>query len=79
MSGIEDYVAEVPVGELEVFPNPTDENFSLNKNGHLVIVSLLGTLVYEGNYEAGTKIGSNLPSGIYVVRLEGEVAKLVKK
>ena len=79
MSGVEDCVAEVPVGELEVFPNPTDENFSLNKNGHLVIVSLLGTLVYEGDYEAGAKIGANLPSGIYVVRLEGEVAKLVKK
>jgi hypothetical protein len=79
MSGGEDCVAEEPVGELEVFPNPTDGDFLLNKNGHLVIISTLGTLVYEGDYEAGTKIGANLPSGIYVVRLEGEVAKLVKK
>ena len=51
----------------------------MNESGHLVVMNVIGVVVYDGSYVAGTEIGVNYPSGIYIVRINGSVCKLVKK
>ncbi|KAA6303013.1 MAG: hypothetical protein EZS26_000908 [Candidatus Ordinivivax streblomastigis] len=73
-------------GKLQLYPNPvvdgnlTIEN-SLPENGKIEIYNLLGTLT--GAYEitgSRTVIDiSNLPAGTYLVKVNGKIAKLLKK
>lgn len=53
--------------------------FSLNESGSLTLVNALGATVYAGNYEAGSEIGANLPTGIYIAHINGKTQKVVKK
>lgn len=78
-SNVENYTSEVATEGLKVFPNPTDGGFSLNESGDLVIVNALGMVVYEGAYTENTEVGANFPAGVYFVRINGNVQKLVKK
>lgn len=77
-SGVEEVVADVANG-LSVYPNPTSGSFSLNENGQLVVMNALGSVVFNGSYVAGSEIGGNLPAGIYVAHINGNVQKIVKK
>lgn len=64
---------------LVVSPNPTLSTFSVNESGDLVVMNALGVVVYEGAYVENTEVGANLPAGVYFVRINGGVLKLVKK
>lgn len=77
VSDVESVIAENV--ELVVAPNPTSSTFSLNESGRLVITNILGAVVCDTDYVAGTEVGADLPAGVYVVRLDGKAQKLVKK
>ncbi len=72
-------------GELIVYPNPAGDVLNIktsNKIKSVVIMNLIEQIVYDHTYDTG-KVSvniSNLPKGLYLVRINGtEVRKFVKE
>lgn len=66
---------------LIITPNPATAYTTINVSGQVAIYSVSGTKVYENtNYTAGTEINvSSFAYGIYIVKVNGETLKMVKK
>ena len=69
---------------LSLFPNPFSSEFSLRAGGQFEysVYDLLGTLMLNGKAQQSAQIGSSLPSGTYVVKINttggSQIGKVVK-
>ena len=81
-------VAPVGIEELgqkikSVYPNPANDylELDLTDKTHLSIYSIIGTLLFENELEPGSSrldIAS-LPAGVYYLRAEQQLLKIVKQ
>ena len=76
-----DYTIGFEYGEMEqvlsVYPNPTSGIVFLEESNEYSVLSLFGVQVLKGE---GTEIDfSNLPNGVYLVRVNGSSQKIVKQ
>lgn len=63
-----------------VSPNPTKEAWTVLIDCNYELYSILGTKLEQNNVKAGTKIGTNLPAGAYLLKTTtGESQMLIKK
>jgi hypothetical protein len=61
-----------------LLPNPSSSSFQVSRRfGHLCIFNAFGRLVLESSYNPEINI-SHLPQGVYLVRVDGTVIKLMK-
>lgn len=62
--------------EVVLYPNPTNDTFSLNKNvEELIIYDITGKIIktFKGNFEKGYDFNiSSLPQSIYVIKITNE-------
>ncbi len=81
MVGFED-INKTDKNIINIYPNPANNYININtlQKGKLLIFSQIGNIVYEGFAEKGTnKIDiSNLSSGIYLIKVNGEIGKFLK-
>lgn len=67
--------------EIVAYPNPATNGFQLNASGKVEIFTLTGKLVYHNaHYSAGDFIPTSaFEQGSYLVRIKGEILKVVVK
>ena len=70
-----DRIAESTSKPLRVYPNPTNGMVTVEGTGHLVVLNTLGQTIKELDLDGQAMV--ELPRGIYFVRLNGTVKKLV--
>ena len=83
------YKLSIPIemqnNSCQIFPNPAQNELTISSTSnitHIAITNLLGQTIYKKEYnEPQVKIDvSNLPSGIYLIRINDiEVRKFVKE
>ena len=72
-------VEEIASETLSVYPNPVQDQISVNIDGALAIYDLSGKMVKSELVEAGNTVSvSALKSGIYFVKVGSSVQKIVK-
>ena len=72
-------VEEIASETLSVYPNPVQDQISVNIDGALAIYDLSGKMVKSALVEAGNTVSvSALKSGIYFVKVGSSVQKIVK-
>ena len=62
---------EKELKEISVFPNPSNSGFAVStqESGDFRIMNMSGQMALEGYYETGNIIGSDLPSGVYLLEM----------
>ena len=70
-----DAVGESPVESLNVYPNPTQGQITVEGTGLMVVVNLLGQEVLSQQIDGKATI--ELPKGIYLVRVNNAMSKVV--
>jgi len=70
---------DAEVAQTLVYPNPTSTAWTFNAEGDYVVTNLLGQVIEMGEAEIGDQFGGNYPVGMYVLRMNGTTAKLVKQ
>ena len=63
--------------DLEVYPNPVQNTLSINKEVAYMLGSISGELITTGTDSSIDT--STLPNGIYLLKIEGEVFKVIKE
>ena len=58
------------MGSLMLYPNPAQDQFTVEGTGHLIIMNVLGQQVMSMSIDGVKTV--NLPEGMYFVRLEVE-------
>jgi hypothetical protein len=61
---------DTPRESLMLYPNPTQDHFTVEGTGHLVIMNVLGQQVMSMNINGVETV--KLPQGMYFLRLEQE-------
>ena len=64
---------------VDVYPNPFNNSFSMNASGAYIVVDVLGSVIERGNYVAGQNMGGKWNPGIYFVKIDGAVVKVIKR
>lgn len=73
-------IKEPSLETLAVYPNPVQDQISVNIDGVLTIYNIAGTMVKSEIVEVGSKVSVNeLASGIYFVKVGSLVQKIVKQ
>lgn len=62
-----------------VFPNPSDADFTFSVAGSYEVISAMGQIIENGEAVEGMKFGASLPAGLYILKIDGEAYKLIKK
>lgn len=62
-----------------VYPNPTTSTWKILAEGDFIVSNMLGQVVETGVAESDTQIGVDYPAGIYVLKVDGMIAKIVKQ
>lgn len=63
-----------------VSPNPTKDSWTILRDCEYEIYNAVGSKVEKGSVEAGSLIGTKLPTGVYLLKtLSGESQKLIKE
>lgn len=70
-----DVVGESNVESLNVYPNPTQGQFTVEGTGSMVITNLLGQEILRQEIEEKATV--ELPAGMYIVRLNNAISKVV--
>lgn len=72
---------ELETTNYEVYPNPSKTNFHVNvsKSVDLQLMDMNGKLYEEHKNVSNAEFGENLKSGIYFLKIENKVYKLVKE
>ena len=70
-----DAVGESSVESLNVYPNPTQGQITVEGTGLMVVVNLLGQEVLSQQIDGKATI--ELPKGIYLVRVNNAMSKVV--
>jgi hypothetical protein len=68
-------VEEVEIEDVNVFPNPAQGYFTVEGTGKLTITNMLGQEILVREAEGKTMV--ELPQGMYLVRLNNAVSKVV--
>jgi len=80
--GIED-ISNTEINIINVYPNPASNYINVNtlQTGKLLILSQIGSIVYEGYVKRGNnRIDiSSLSKGIYFIKVNREIRKLIKQ
>jgi hypothetical protein len=63
--------------KLNIYPNPVKDILQLPNNSNYTISNLQGCTLATGTGEQGDV--STLPQGVYLINIEGRVAKFVKE
>ena len=61
--------------ELKVWPNPNNGTFTVEGEGRLKVFNLIGQAVIDRDLDGKTTM--TLPRGVYIMKLNGQTAKLV--
>ena len=76
-------VDESLINQLVIYPNPSEGQFNLDNNNlfkQMNVYSINGQLIMKKPLEIGSnEMNLDLSSGIYILELEGEQAKAIKK
>jgi photosystem II stability/assembly factor-like uncharacterized protein len=72
-------VAATIGNSVSVTPNPFATTFAMDASGDYMVLNVLGSVIERGHYASGARMGSSWPAGIYFVRINGEVLKVVKR
>ena len=66
---------------ISVFPNPTKSSFHITipKVGNILLVDMEGKILEERSNTSDAEIGGNLKPGIYFLKIESQVYKLIKE
>ena len=72
-------VAATIGNSVSVTPNPFASTFAMDASGDYMELNVLGSVIERGHYASGSRMGSSWPAGIYFVRINGEVLKVVKR
>lgn len=73
----EDEIVETD-NHIAIYPNPTNNSWTLDFDGEYTICNALGQIIAKGNSIAGQQIGSEYPVGLYIIHVAGKTQKLVK-
>ena len=75
-------VANVQAVDVSVYPNPANDNISVNllEDGDVSIINVTGSVVKEVSNTNGQNIDiSSLPAGVYFIKADDFVGKFIKK
>jgi photosystem II stability/assembly factor-like uncharacterized protein len=72
-------VAATIGNSVSVTPNPFASTFAMDASGDYMVLNVLGSVIERGHYASGARMGSSWSAGIYFVRINGEVLKVVKR
>ena len=70
-----DAVSESTVESVNVYPNPAQGQVTVEGNGLMVITNILGQEVLRQEIEEKATV--ELPTGMYIVRLNNAISKVV--
>jgi xyloglucan-specific exo-beta-1,4-glucanase len=62
-----------------VTPNPFTTSCSMDENGDYAVLNVLGSVIERGHYTSGARLGANWPAGVYFVRINGNVVRVIKR
>ena len=62
-----------------VYPNPTNSEWTINVDGEYVVSNMVGQVIESGDAYAGMSFGGDYKAGVYLLKIDGKVIKLVKK
>ena len=62
-----------------VYPNPTNSDWTINVDGEYVVSNMVGQVIESGDAYAGMSFGGDYKAGVYLLKIDGKVIKLVKK
>jgi hypothetical protein len=71
-------LSDVAADEI-VYPNPTNSEWTINVDGEYVVSNMVGQVVESGDAYAGMTFGGDYQTGIYLLKIDGKVIKIVKK
>ncbi|MBQ0028873.1 MAG: CotH kinase family protein [Bacteroidales bacterium] len=64
---------------VKAYPNPTKDAWTVTAGGDYELTNMMGQKLMLGNLQAGEQFGSSLPAGVYLLKINGVVVKLVKE
>lgn len=62
-----------------VYPNPTNSEWTINADGEYVVSNMVGQVIESGDAYAGMTFGGDYQTGVYLLKIDGKVIKIVKK
>ena len=71
-------VSDVSADDI-VYPNPTNSDWTINVDGEYVVSNMVGQVIESGDATAGMTFGGDYQTGVYLLKIDGKVIKLVKK
>jgi len=69
---------EKSIATSSIYPNPATNSITINgmEKGNVAIISITGEKVYEGSFTNSTVDLSHLPSGIYIIKVRGDLSEI---
>lgn len=78
-TGVETVANEMVDVNVVANPNPFSNTFSMNESGNYKVYNTLGSVVESGVYTEGAQLGSKWNKGIYFVKINENVIKVIKR
>lgn len=68
----------IPLSDI-VYPNPTTTEWTLNVNGSFYVSNIFGQVIESGEAYEDMTFGGDYPAGVYILRVNEKVVKIVKE
>jgi hypothetical protein len=62
-----------------VYPNPTGSEWTINIDGEYVVSNMVGQVVESGEAYAGMTFGGDYKTGVYLLKIDDKVIKIIKR
>lgn len=74
LAGLSDVVADDIV-----YPNPTGSEWTINIDGEYVVSNMVGQVIESGEAYAGMTFGGDYKTGVYLLKIDDKVIKIIKR
>lgn len=62
-----------------VYPNPTGSEWTINIDGEYVVSNMVGQVIESGDAYAGMTFGGDYKTGVYLLKIDDKVIKIIKR
>ena len=74
LAGLSDVVADDVV-----YPEPTGSEWTINIDGEYVVSNMVGQVIESGDAYAGMTFGGDYKTGVYLLKIDDKVIKIIKR